>query len=393
LSEIDTAIEKKKASFELMPEDDEAEPISSAFNNKTPEKTLPKESSLQSTPGSKKNEQSVEEYNKDIQDMNDKAFDKADEIVLSNSDENADILKVEEFDEVKLDASDYKKLENASNSEHLEQETRSEGSPEDQNKLENQGEKLVFVEDDQIKSNNEKFNKPAAENAKKSPSKNPSEKLNDNKIIDKERTNKKNPQKRADSQPDAAVSSPTINKNVQRQNFTENQNFMTDVENKQTTKRHTCNSVVKGTRSAEKNKGKKGQHLHHSTNPTSETSSFKNSSVTSAQDTKVLASESKRKGQKHGKKQSKKMGGKKMNKPIMSDRGEYKNSEEANEPAQTSSKSPPSSIWEQESADVIFSSKDQKKLKKRKKNSKGSKKRKKNQLEAMWDGSKTERSM
>ena len=89
---MDSAIKKKEASFEFKQEDDEAEPISSGFDSRTPEKSLPQNSSPRSKSGNNKKEQSVEEYNKGIQDMNNKAFDKADEVILSNSDENIDNL-------------------------------------------------------------------------------------------------------------------------------------------------------------------------------------------------------------------------------------------------------------------------------------------------------------
>lgn len=143
ISEINQAIEKKKGGEKDTPpevkvhqqknkeimelEDDEAVPVT-------------KDDGVRDNQTAKKSELSVEEYNRNIESLNNELFVKVDDLVLSNSDGNSpknsdsNTNKGEDFD--KDGHTEEKKLEDLNNSEEFIQEIRSEGGKEDHHKLE-----------------------------------------------------------------------------------------------------------------------------------------------------------------------------------------------------------------------------------------------------------------
>lgn len=163
LSEIDTSINKKNSLSDSRPSIDEtdeveppkpakaAEPVSKIEEKKLGASNSPVAGQEATNDQKEVKELSVEEYNKSIEDLNDKLFVKVDDPILSNSEDNNENvsdtnLKVDDYEEEKEAFTNEKKFEDFNQSEDFVQETRSEEGKEDQNRLEkesDQSEKCV----------------------------------------------------------------------------------------------------------------------------------------------------------------------------------------------------------------------------------------------------------
>jgi hypothetical protein len=157
-------------------------------------------------------EQSVDEYNKSIEDLNNRQFDeKVDE--LSNNDEQLE--NISESQRLKVDE-DNNKFDDSNASNQLIQETRSEEGKEDEHKLEDsiqkKKKKLVYQENKTKRnSENRKFVDPQIEpkknikaNAKQTKQKN----LQDNPVKLEEVKHNRKLKKSCDSEPDNGFQSP-----------------------------------------------------------------------------------------------------------------------------------------------------------------------------------------
>lgn len=263
--------------------------------------------------------------------MNDKLFVKVDDICISDElvENNSDNLKAEDFDEEKDDEPiAYQKLEE-SGSEELLQETRSEGSKEDQHKLDKE-EPPNEEETMKIKRSSQKPSKGRGKKKVKLDTHVQVNSKGNNTMEIEEVKDVKVAKKRFDSEPDEVFTSP---KNAEiNEKFIENERFGVESTARVTNKKLSYDSEEKSARSDDKNEQK--IKYVNSTNPTSETSSFKDSSVASNHDGKFINSDSKKKGGKNSeggswvvsenKQKPKKSKGNKKKKPLKSDRGGYK---------------------------------------------------------------------
>lgn len=352
ISEIDTAIKKKhtteRNSIDSNNEEDfeppkpakilmnsPADPEDLVKNTRTiengpPARLLPK---IDTETDEVDQEQSVSDYNKQIEDLNDKLFDKCDDLALSNSDENISEgthLKVEDYEEDKVDPESlgYQKLED---SDEFMQESRSEESKEDQNRLEeNSLNKDALVEDKKEKRNSQKSqNQPRNKHHKKRG--NNAKNIEDKPVKLEEIKNSKYMKKRFESEPDEGFQSPNHAVNDMGDIYNTYDKHMGESSAKKSNKNLSYSSEAKSTRSEDKNTRNKVKCVH-STNPTSETSSFKDSSVASNQDNKVVNSATKMKKEKPAlnsgnwvptERKPKKPKFTKRHKPLKSDRPKY----------------------------------------------------------------------
>jgi len=157
-----------------------------------------------------KNIKSIEEYNKDQEDLNNRLFIKVDDILGNKCEElislkDEEPLKVEDFEEDKiiLEGSIHKKSEDSINSAEFVQETRSEESKEDQNRLDDSfaKSKSKYAEEQKEKLNNEKRNTLRNKKNKRKESKNKRKKEGSVKMEEIKEDNLV--KKDSDSEPDA----------------------------------------------------------------------------------------------------------------------------------------------------------------------------------------------
>jgi hypothetical protein len=278
-------------------ENDEEEPPRPQKASSTPQKSKIKEVVKEEENG-KEAKQSLEEYNKSIEALNDKLFVKVDDICISDElvENSSDNIKPEEFEEDKDgDQNGYKILEE-SGSEGMLQETRSEESKEDHNKLEK--EELKLEEETKIsKRNSQKSNENRSKMKTKLDIDAEVGSNKDKNMKFEEIKETKMVKKRFDSEPDQEFLPQENVETETREGFIVNENFGTDFAERGGNKKLSYNSEAKSTRSEDKNEEK--IKYVNSTNPTSETSSFQDSSVTSNYDGKFINSESKKKGSKN----------------------------------------------------------------------------------------------
>lgn len=276
-------------------------------------------------------ELSVSDYNKQIEELNDKLFDKCDDLALSNSDENLSEgthLKVEDYEEDRIDpeALGYQKLED---SDEFVQESRSEESKEDQNRLEETSLNKDTLVEDKKRNSQKSQNHPRNKHQKKRGNKNKN--AEDKPVKLEEIKHSKYKQKRFDSEPDEGFQSPNNAVNDIGDIYNTYDKHVGESSTKKSNKNLSYSSEAKSTRSEDKNTRNKVKCVH-STNPTSETSSFKDSSVTSNQDSKIINSATKMKKEKPSlnsgnwvptERKPKKPKFTKRHKPLKSDRPKY----------------------------------------------------------------------
>lgn len=275
--------------------------------------------------------QSVDDYNKSIEDLNNRQFDeKVDE--LSNNEEQ--IENISESQRLKIDE-ENDKFDDSNASNLLIQETRSEEGKEDQNKLEEPEQKIhmkqVFQEN-KPKRNSEKGkfvdSKIKSNRSKKANSKQTKQSKTqlDQPVKLEEVKQNESLKKSYGSEPENEFQS-SHQEDVDLQEIYNDPSFANSSE-KNLNKHLSYTADVKSVLSEDKNQNEGVKHVH-STNPTSETSSFKNSSVASNQDIKPSPSNKKnheeQKMLKQNERKLKEKGGdKKPKKPLKSDRPKYR---------------------------------------------------------------------
>ena len=270
----------------------------------------------------KEPKESKEEYNKSIQEMNNRMFDDVEETTLSNPEDNSDQPEPKKPSESDLKVEDFDPPQQPS-PPSLIQETRKPA----QKKV-----KTPPKQSPAQAPKSQKLSKKASgEKAHKEGQKKPKKKSVNEKNLTLEESKQANKPKAWQSEPDDQFGSPSGLGKPKK--IKEKEKMLEDTTSGKLENQLSYAWDAKSTRSEDKNDEVKIKWVN-STNPTSETSSFKDSSVHSQQEMKNIASPfppKSGKGQKSSGKQAQneqktlkeRRSGKKSKKPLKSDRPKY----------------------------------------------------------------------